>query len=291
MFEIPIQYQCATYCVVREYIKPGMPYDLLKEDKEMMVKDIGDNEYIIPIKSDKEKSFTSYELRRSNIELNECYCETINKSAAKIGDQIYIYKYASNTINDKMFMWTVSLIFSVCSIFHNIFIKCIKVLIIKLFSAMGVKFQPLIKDNADRMWKAGSPWKALLVIIPQLVLGILAVLTFGLLSTDLNRYIGVLESWSLGITQEMMETQSWQKRVKTHDFIAPCQQPLFPVKKGTQQYKDIEISLKIKDKKFVTLELTTGIPEQLIRSELWLFGPGDWTSSIPEEFIKFKPTN
>jgi hypothetical protein len=157
------------------------------------------------------------------------------------------------------------------------------VLFIKFFSLVGVQFKPIVKENADRMWKAGSPWKALLVIIPQMILGIFGFLSCGFLSVRINRCINFLERWSLGMTHKDLKDLSLRKRVMCYDVMLPCHMPWVALKEN----EVILGAFNQKQQQPIGISLTRDVEEGLIRSYLWQFMDDKYkiNKSVPQEDI------
>lgn len=141
------------------------------------------------------------------------------------------YVYLATKPLDVFIEWFKSIGIFFGNIYHNLFEKCINVLVIKLLSACGVKFKKDEIDKANLMWECGTPWKALLALIVQIFLNILSILTFGLFTTELNRLSGYVEMKTLGDegSEFTLERRQMEKK-----YLAPCQQPFAILRKGSK---------------------------------------------------------
>ncbi len=142
------------------------------------------------------------------------------------------YLYNVTRPLDVIVEWVKSIGIFLGNIFHNIFVKCINVLGIKLLSACGVPFKKDVMDKANRMWSCGTPWKALIALVVQIFLNILSIITLGLFTTELNRLSGYVEMKTLG---DENSAYSLERRQKEKDYFAPCQQPFALIQSSSLQ--------------------------------------------------------
>lgn len=254
------------------FCKPIVP--VTEEDTDPDSRSLAANQFRYPVQNGKKLFQIKAEPNGPKVE---------HFSIAKICGEFFVYKHDSNSIKGRVTHWGHSFALAFYSVVHNLFIKCIKVLFIKFFSLVGVQFKPIVKETADRMWKAGSPWKALLVIIPQMILGIFGFLSCGLLSVRINRCINFLERWSLGMTDDVLKQYSWNYRVRCYDVMFPCHIPFVALKKNNF----ILDAFKQKQEKSIGISLTRDVEEGLIRSYLWQFMNKEYpiNKSVPKEDI------
>jgi len=127
--------------------------------------------------------------------------------------------------------WIKSIIFSYAYVLKNIFDNCMLVLLTCALAKMGVVLDPLFTEQSVNMLKGGSPLRSLIVLIPQLLVNIAAVLTFGVFSYYLNWISGDLERWALGDSRVDLLRVTRNARCARKRYLAPCEQPIAILKK------------------------------------------------------------
>lgn len=104
---------------------------------------------------------------------------------------------------------------------NNLFVKCLYTLIKGICS----------KESQERVrLKKLSPLKAFIAIPILIVLSAISFATFGLATAKINHFIGRVERWSLGVTEEDVEKYTLSTRLNKDPYAAPCMQPYGAVK-------------------------------------------------------------
>jgi len=132
------------------------------------------------------------------------YTAILNFSARKVGDELYLYGMEKC---NALIEWVKSIGMMFANIIHTIFFKIANSL------ADCKKVRKLV------------PFRALAILVPQFLVNLVSVLTFGLFSTQLNRISGDLERWSFGVSKKSLTFDVLNRRLKDNSHAAPCQQP------------------------------------------------------------------
>lgn len=173
----------------------------------------------------------------SSITINVKYPELSAKGAQVpfyIGKKFCVREVDSDVYLQQMPKdeWLKSGLLLVGNIVHNVFFKCIGVVIITFFSSLGVKFNDKTKDKAFNMWKGQSPLRSLIILMPQILINLAGVLTLGFLSYRLNWISGDLERWAVGDSRDDLINITRNARIARKDYLAPCEQPITILSNG-----------------------------------------------------------
>jgi|GEM_PF-3291456 len=182
------------------------------------------------------------------------------------------YLYAPSNRKDFFIEWGKGLGMLFSNIFHNIFFKCIGVLVCKFLIVCGVGFKKSFCEEVDRMWKEGTPWKALIALVVQIGLNCLSFISFGFLSRELNRISGYVELKTLG---DQCSQKTYTSRIKVGWYAAPCESPRAILPEGIS----IKTNETVNIKKMVS-------PDQLRYFVQAMLYP-EYKKSIPKDYVNF----
>ncbi len=139
---------------------------------------------------------------------------SLDFAARKVGNEIYLYGIEKC---NALIEWVKAIGMIFANIIHTIFYK------IGFLLMCGEGLKKLV------------PLRALAIIVPQFLVNLSSILTFGLFSTWLNRISGDLERWSFGVSKESLVFTVLNKRLKENVYAAPCQQPKCIIQNFTKE--------------------------------------------------------
>ena len=237
MFEATRNFSVASTRVGNSLSYPGAAYQGIIDPPILEI-----NEYLSADKVNEVKSTTVDEVERTTIYTKRClvtgdlpesteelWKKSLTFAVYTFEGRQYIYDKGLAKKIPLEWIKSIGMLFG--NILHNLFIKCIGVLIIMFLSACGVKFKSEVVKKAFRMWHSGTPWKALIGLVVQIALNALSIISLGLFSTKLNRVSGYVEMKVLG-DEDSKDTRG--KRLFSKDYLAPCQQPFYKILKGME---------------------------------------------------------
>ena len=180
-------------------------------------------------------------IEEKTIQLSANYCNGLKLAS---GDFIYEgKKYHLAQKNEATFK--VSLDFAARRVGNEIYLygieKCNA--LIEWVKAIGMIFANIIHTIVYKigfllLWGKGLkklvPLRALAIFVPQFLVNLSSILTFGLFSTWFNRISGDLERWCFGVSKKSLVFTVLNKRLKENIYAAPCQQPKCIIKNFTE---------------------------------------------------------
>lgn len=159
----------------------------------------------------------------------------------KIHERYLVFKHIR--IEEQVVAWSVSPLLFVGNLVHNVFIKCLFVLLVTLFSTLLQIESGYYRDKSFTMLSEFSPIKALLITVPQMMLNCIAFFAFGFGSKTWNRLGGRLERWAVGDTEKEVDRYSLARRCNLKFYLAPCQQPICVLKEGVELPDNHELKI------------------------------------------------
>ncbi|MCH9621885.1 MAG: hypothetical protein S4CHLAM20_13160 [Chlamydiia bacterium] len=141
----------------------------------------------------------------------------------KFNRRYLLYEKVENKISE----WLKSMGLLFWNLVHNIVYKYIMPLSVVLLDALGAKIPVKFHSKCQAIIQRNTCFKALLIIIPQFLLYLASILSFGLFSPQLNRCAGILEWWANDGAMQSFENKTLSERLDNAEWAASCQQPNF----------------------------------------------------------------
>lgn len=89
-----------------------------------------------------------------------------------------------------------------------------------------------LRDQVNFKMRAHTYLRVFLILIPQILINLAGVLSFGLLSHRCNIISGDLERWSTGTSKEDLLNRSRNSRDYLSGYLALCEQPIAILKEN-----------------------------------------------------------
>jgi hypothetical protein len=145
----------------------------------------------------------------------------------KMGKEYYLYQKPQNE-------WIKSAALFLFNPIKNIFWDCIVLLIGSFAFFLCKNINKELNDQIKFKMKAHTYLRVFLILIPQILINLVGVLSFGLFSHRCNIISGDLERWSTGTTKEDLLKRSRNSRNYLSGYLAPCEQPIAILKENIE---------------------------------------------------------